>query len=79
MIDQNERGVHMSKFQQFWWYIGVFMTSIALLVSVSTRNWILTFVCAISAFMLQKLNDKVELPKVYRDRGIKNEWFTPRR
>lgn len=69
----------MSKFQQFWWHIGVCMTVFALLLSVFTRNWILAFVCAGATAVLRKLNDKVELPKVYTDRGIKNEWFTPRR
>ena len=65
----------MSKFQQFWWYVGVLVTVIALLLSVFTGNWILAIVCAISTAGLQKLNSKVELPKVYTERGIKNEWF----
>ena len=69
----------MSRFQQFWWYIGVCMTTVALLFSVFTRNWVLAGLCAFSTAMLRKLNDKVELPKVYTERGIKNEWFTPRR
>ena len=65
----------MSKFQQFWWYVGVFVTATALLLSVFTRNWILAIVCAVATAGLQKLNSKVELPKVYIERGIKNEWF----
>lgn len=69
----------MSKFQQFWWYIGVCMTTIGLFVSVFTRNWILAFVCAFATAILRKLNDKVALPKVYTEHGIKNEWFTPGR
>ena len=69
----------MSRFQQFWWHIGVCMTAVALLLSVVTRNWVLAILCAVSTAGLRKLNDKVELPKVYTQRGIKNEWFTPGR
>lgn len=69
----------MSRFQQFWWHIGVAMTSVALLVSVITRNWVLAVLCAFATAVLRKLNEKVELPKVYTERGIKNEWFTPGR
>ncbi len=69
----------MSKFQQFWWYIGVLMTTIGLIVSVIGSNWILAIVCAVATGMLSKLSSKVALPKVYAERGIKNEWFTPGR
>ncbi len=69
----------MSEFQQFWWYIGVLMTSIGLIVSVISSNWVLAIVCAFATGILSKLNSKVALPKVYTERGIKNEWFTPGR
>lgn len=69
----------MSRFQQFWWHIGVCMTAVALVLSVVSGNWILALLCAGSTAVLRKLNDKVELPKVYTERGIKNEWFTPGR
>lgn len=69
----------MSKFQQFWWYIGVLMTFIGLIVSVISSNWVLAIVCAFATGILSKLSGKVALPKVYTDRGIKNEWFTPGR
>ena len=48
------------------------MTAVALLLSVVTRNWVLAILCAVSTAGLRKLNDKVELPKVYTQRGIKN-------
>lgn len=44
----------MSRFQQFWWYIGVCMTTVALLFSVFTRNWVLAVLCAFSTAMLRK-------------------------
>jgi len=69
----------MSKFQQFWWYIGVIMTATGLVISVMYRNWVLALTCAAATAVLRKLNAKVELPKVYTERGIKNEWFTPGR
>lgn len=44
----------MSRFQQFWWYIGVCMTAVALLLSVVTRNWVLAILCAVSTAGLRK-------------------------
>lgn len=69
----------MSKFQQFWWYVAVGVTAIALVLSVVSRNWILTITCAVSTYFLRKTNDKVAIPKVYADRGINNDIFTPGR
>lgn len=67
----------MSKFQQFWWYIGVAMTSVGLLMSVLSGNWILACVCALVTAGLKKLQPNIDIPNVYKERGIKNSMFTP--
>lgn len=67
----------MSRFEQFWWYVGVAVASVALIISVFQGDWVLAIICAFVAIGLKKLQPKIEIPEVYAKRGIRNDMFTP--
>ncbi len=67
----------MSRFQQFWWYVGVATACIGLVLSVLQGNWLLAIICAIVTAGLKKLQPQIEVPEVYAKRGIRSDMFTP--
>lgn len=67
----------MSKFQQFWWYVGVGTVFVGLILSVVQGNWFLAILCAVVTAGLRKIQPQIEIPKVYAKRGISTDMFTP--
>ncbi|MDX8417311.1 hypothetical protein [Absicoccus intestinalis] len=67
----------MSKFEQFWWYIGVGVAFVGLMIAIFTRNITLTIICALVTAGLRKLQPKTSIPEVYKKAGITKEMFTP--
>lgn len=46
----------MSKFQQFWWYVGVGTVFVGLILSVVQGNWFLAILCAVVTAGLRKIH-----------------------
>lgn len=67
----------MSKFEQFWWYIGVGVAFVGLMIAIFTRNITLTIICALVTAGLRKLQPKTSIPEVYKKAGITKAMFTP--
>ena len=67
----------MSKFQKFWWYVGVGTVFVGLILSVVQGNWFLAILCAVVTAGLRKIQPQIEIPKVYAKRGIRTDMFTP--
>ena len=65
----------MNKWKQALWYIGVILACIGLFYAFVTKSWILAIVCAGVTAVLKIYNNKVEIPKVYRDHGLENDMF----
>lgn len=65
----------MNKFRVITWYLGVLIVSLTLILSFVTQNWLLAVVCAVVTFVLKSKNEEVELPKIYREKGISKRHF----
>lgn len=66
----------MKKYKVIIWYIGVLLVSLSLLLSFITKNWILAIVCAIVTVALKSKNNEIEIPRIYREKGVSNTFFT---
>ena len=57
------------------WYLGVLLAAVALVLAYLTKSWPLTVFVVVLAVVLKRTNRRVPLPKVYRDMGVRNEYF----
>lgn len=65
----------MNKFRVIMWYLGILVVSICLILSFITKNWLLAFTCAGVTAILKTKNKEVEIPAIYRKKGISNAHF----
>lgn len=63
------------KIRNILWYICVVIAAIALVLSYILKNWVLTLLAFALGLFLKSTNKYIELPKIYRELGIKNEVF----
>jgi hypothetical protein len=57
------------------WYIGIIVGAGMLGIAFIFKSWPLTILALVLGLVLKGTNQKVPLPAIYRDKGIKNQLF----